>query len=211
MKQLSIISIIYCLLIVPSLAQSTRKINNPVRLVIDSSKATSQMEIDYSSAAIFKTVSKRKEYRIGDLISIDLGILNKTQKPIYFLDLYKFAKINVQDADGNEVIAGRLPVRYSISFEDFSLVDTGDYYSTSILYSLGDCENQKKYKVYNSETEKFNDNYFVNEDRGCINIKKSGNYSIKTSIENTYVLNDITKKTAIGKMESAPLKVTVIE
>ena len=213
MKQ-SIVTIAFCLFIVSyfCLAQSRSIGSNSKSAPLPKASINT---IDYSSVAVFKTASRKKEYRIGDLISIDVGIFNKAEEPIYFLDLHKFATISVQDMKGNTIRAGYYG--YPLYAPDFSLVNKGSYEVSHFLFLLT-CEDIRKDDSYNADNnfsvsmeKRFNDDGFVNLGRGCIDIRKSGKYLITMSISNSYPQADKTKKTAIGEMVSSPLEITIIE
>jgi hypothetical protein len=215
MKQASIITIIFGLLITPCLAQGTRKVNNPKHKIITSSEVSSKVTIEYSSVALFKTASRKKEYRIGESISIDLAMLNKSKEPIYFLDLGMWSHILVKDSNGNGVKAGNYI--HPLIGPKFTLVGSNDYDSSSFLYVIG-CEDIRKEDLYNADSnfsvsleKRFIDNRFVNLGKGCIEISKPGNYIIKAEIYNTFTEKDETKKTVVGRMESEPLEITIVE
>jgi hypothetical protein len=215
MKKTIIIAIIFGLLITPYLAQKTAESNTKTRDDY-SSKPSSQMTINYSAAVEFKAISRKKEYRIGELISVDLAMLNKTENPLYFLDLEDFTMISVRDIKGNSVSAGDYgspPLRAP----SFSLLNKGEYTSAHIFYLLT-CKDIKEADSYNADNnfnvsmeKEFNDNRFTFLSRGCIDIKKPGKYFITMTIYNSLTAKDKTKKTAIGEMESTPLEITIIE
>ena len=152
MKQISIFAFVFCLLMTTCLAQIKPEISNPEPGFITSSQATSKMTTDYSSVPKFKTVSRKKEYRIGVLISIDIAMLNKSNDSIYFLELGRWASILVRDSNGNEITAGNYI--HPLIGPKFNLIGSGDYDSSSFLYLIG-CDDIRKEDSYNRPLAKF--------------------------------------------------------
>lgn len=166
------------------------------------------LRIDYSGAAEFKTVSRKAEYRIGELISIDMGLINISDKPINFLSLDKFAQIIIEDGKGNNIPVQPFAIAdYFMSSANYTLLDSGEFDSASVLFVLG-CNT--KLPHLSAPRDVYNSNAFVSSGRGCIDVRKSGKYIIKASISNDLV---VTKnemyKTAIGQMESSPFELTI--
>jgi hypothetical protein len=210
MKQTIIFAIVFGLLMTICLSQSTSKRSNHKPEVASSSEVSSQITIDYSSVAIFKTASTKKEYRIGDWISIDIAMLNKSKKSIYFLDLGMWAQILAKDSNGNKVGGGI----YSrpLMGPKFSLIGSGEYDSQTFHFLIGCDDVRKRYDYsYKSMKDDFDKNRFVTYGSGCIEINKKGNYTITSEISNSYTKDDKTKKTAVGTMESTPFEIKIIE
>ena len=182
--------------------------NKPLKNNLDSSN-----EVAYQAVAKFKVLSRKSEYRIGDLISIDMAILNKSKESVYFVDLGMKGDISVTDSNDNK-IEGGVYMR-PLVFPKFNLINGGDYDSEHFIFLIG-CKNVGKkyydsYKSLDVVEEMFDKNFFVSDGDGCIKINKSGKYEIKAVISNSYAEKDNTKKTAVGKMESSPFEIKIID
>ena len=173
-----------------------------------SSASRRDLAIEYSEAAKFKTASQNTKYRNGDLISVDVAILNASAVDVYSLRLDLFADLNVTDLSGKQV-----PIMlygspdFILRPQDYVLVKPGGSTFAHILLRVG-CEG-KNIPRFGSGRELFETNSFVNMGRGCIDFQKPGAYSIRASVLNSRVVIDKGKtiKTLTGTFESSPLSI----
>src|SRR5688572_5620161 len=177
-----------------------------------SSETRRDLAMQYSEASKFKAASQNTKYRYGDLMSVDVAILNTSAVDVYSLRLDLFADISVTDLAGKQV-----PIMLYGS-PDFILLPqlylrlkAGNSNFAHILLRIG-CES-KNIPSFGSGRELFETNSFVNMGRGCIDFQKPGAYSIRASILNSLVVVDKEKtiKTLTGTFESSPLSITLAE
>jgi hypothetical protein len=205
----SIMTLIFCSTKVQS--DSTKKIKSPAQ------PKNSVDTVDYQSVAEFKTLSRKKEFRVGELISIDVALLNKSKESTYFLDLENWGRISVFDS-AHKKIAIRGGSVCAFRARTFNLLGSGEYDSSFFIYLIG-CDDMYKHNSsdWKSMEDDFNKGRFVNIGYRCIDTKKPGKYLIKAEISNGfsessgYPQKDKTKKTAVGTIESTPFEITIIE
>lgn len=168
--------------------------------------------VDYKSVASLKLASRKTDYRIGELISIDLALFNKSQKSVSFLELGRWVRLSAFDVINKEVDIGKY--NCPLYAPKFNSIDGGQYESAHLLYLIG-CEGEdikKKFKeAYVSMEDDFNKNNFVSLGGGCIEIEKPGKYSIKASISNTFTTDDKTNSTAVGEIESNTFEINIVD
>lgn len=207
------ISIVFCMYFFFQPNLSNAQISDLSKKTINrepqSSKENQNLQIKYSDAVEFKTISRKNIYRIGELISVDYAMLNITDEPIRILNIDHFVGISIKD-ENNRKVGGRggSPPLYGISYQ---LVKPNEYVASRIFYVIGcqDVDNS-----YRSSTSNyfFDSNYFAFKGRGCIDIKEPGKYFISTHANNkeNYSNNNI-HKVVVGEIESVPLEITVIK
>lgn len=213
------ILIVFCMYFVfqPNLSNAqVNELNNKTINKEQPSRENQNFLIEYSDAVEFKTISRKKTYRIGELISVDYGMLNITDEPIRILSIDHWIDIKIRDENNGVVgIGGGSPPLYGISYQ---LVKINGYIFSRKFYVIG-C--QKNDVSFQNTTEKFRfeNNYFAFRGRGCIDIKVPGKYFISTYAQHseTSAKNNRNPsgknihKIVVGEIESVPLEITVIE
>jgi hypothetical protein len=210
---LLLILLITCIWIIlptnPSNAQNGDLSNETNNKELQSANENQDLQIQYSDAVTFKTISRKNTYRIGELISVDYGMLNITNEPISILSIENWTDIKIRDENNGVIgIGGGSPPLYAPRYQ---LVKIDGYIFSRKFYVIG-C--QKDGISFQNTTEKFRfeNNYFAFEGRGCINIRVPGKYFISV-----YARNKATStknrgvKVVVGKIESVPLEINVIE
>lgn len=183
---------------------------NPSRLAFADRRG--DLALPYPKAAKFKAASQNNRYRFGDLISVDVAILNNSASEVHSLRLDLFADLAVSGIE-----SGRVPIMLygNPDFiplpQHYERLKPGEIHFAQILLRVG-CEN-KTVPRFGSGREVFETSSFVSMGRGCIDFPKVGDYAISGLIRNTRVVVDKDKaiKTLTGTFESAPLNITLIE
>jgi len=174
--------------------------------------------VDYSSIARVKLASRKETYHLREMISLDVAILNRSKASVFLLSALT-PNFHLQDENGKEVIITPygFPAR-GITASLFTLVEPNEII-TEYFDLLAGCDQRAFDQLYsNPETiddlKAFNDNLFVNWGRACLRIEHPGTYFIVADIRNDYVINSLSKKkvkTAVGRIKSNLLKITVVE
>jgi len=188
------------------------------------------MGVDYSKVARFKIVSRKTTYRVGELASIDIAILNVSDKPIYFYELeYPILRLSGSDKDAKqELIHELFSELIGIVPESFRRIEPGRILNRSFYLIIGCDDDSKKefFKARNNLNQTLNDldayyrgffdqELFVNWGDACLEAKKPGTYTITAEHRNDDMVIVAPRgpkvKTAVGHMNSNALTLTIIE
>ncbi|PYV41480.1 MAG: hypothetical protein DMG06_17000, partial [Acidobacteria bacterium] len=99
-----------------------------------------QLSIEYERVAKFSLATRKSHYRIGEMISIDLAVLNSSEEPLFFYKDLSGAQdgLQAQDQHGNKI-----DLRFwgtpsiAIASESYTLVQPGDVVVKSLLILCG--------------------------------------------------------------------------
>ena len=183
MKKITISSLTIGLLVILCLATNNNKTINPQLDEISSSEPNSKNTVNYLSVAKLKAIPLKKEYRIGELISIDFATLNTSKEPLSFLDPSEWTAISLKDSNGIEVdIPGG---HYGLTAHEFITLESGDYDSGYVIYVIG-CKDIGKghAETWKSMEDDFENYRFSNWEYRCLPINKPGKYYMNALIEN---------------------------
>ena len=186
---------------------------------IESAKARPDLGADYSSVARFKIASRKQTYHMGEMISLDLAMLNLSKEAVLFFPL-SASRFHLQDEKGEEVrLTPYIVTAMSIGPNGYSLVEANNMVADSYPVTAG-CDRRAFDKMISatddnaSDVTVFNDNRFVNWGRACLNVVRPGTYVIWAEAQNNYVVVPSGKnspKTAIGKIRSNALEITIVK
>jgi hypothetical protein len=163
--------------------------------------------VDYGQAARFKLSTHKTKYQFGDVVNVSTAMLNKTDAPIYFYRLLH-PEFRVRDEKGSEIeVEGNLlDVRY-VRESDYSLLAPGYFIAQFDSLVVG-CAGAKTA----NDKEAFDKNQFVNQMLPCFRANEPGKYTITAELEVHHVVTsecDPSVKTAVGKILSEPLTITI--
>lgn len=188
--------------------------------------------VKYKSVALVKLVSRKNTYGIGEIFSVDLALLNASNKPVRFLknvSPYPADILTVRDESGLGVQVTPYNVfSLVITPDDFVLLRPGEMLAIS-FHLLAGCKgkeltdfDQSRQEFNKAVTEgrttyhrgMFERALFVNWGDACLPLSRPGKYTITAEIENEYVVISATDrkvKTAVGRILSAPLTITFVD
>jgi hypothetical protein len=177
-----------------------------------------ELGVDYSKVARFKLISRKTTYHMGEMITLDLAMLNIAGESIFFNELSN-PELQVVDDKGKEVkLAPYFIAEGIVNPKQYTLLKPWHMVSDSVQLLSGCDERAFKQasEGLDDEDEKraFDNNQFINWGRACLKITRPGIYKITAMRTNQYVVVSSCEpetKTAIGTMRSAPLIITVIE
>lgn len=186
-----------------------------------------QLGVDYSQVAKFKLISRKKTYHLGEMISLDLALLNISGSKIFFRKLSDFnITLAVRDEKGSTVEIWSYTIDLEAVVSDsYVVVDPDSIITWTYQLISGLKENDElekyieaKHSLYkegrlNPDKERFNRGLFLNIGRGALDISNPGVYTITATATNDYVVVSPCEgnpKTAVGKIISAPLEITIV-
>lgn len=175
-----------------------------------------ELGAEFSEAIDFRLDSRKSIYRLGELMSLDLAMLNKSEESV-FTRIPKVPNLYLQRVGGEEkVVIPYHIIDQAVVPELFSQLKKNWMVSQSILLLLG-CQKDEHRQNSSSETEQddkkaFERGSFVNQGQACLPIEKLGEYIITVEVSNYFVIvspSEQAIKTTVGKLRSASLRITI--
>jgi hypothetical protein len=211
---------------VPS--QSKHSIDPSTQRSVIAVRKRPSLGVDYSRVAKFKLASRKSSYRVGEMISLDLAILNSTNARTFFLQILP-STITLSAYDESGVRVGVYPFtihQLGVS-QDLYTVLNPSVIAVGTFHLLVGCSEQatfleSKDKILNDglgnkvpgDSDSFEHNLFVDWGDGCFKVERAGHYTITAEIANTHVIVssfDRTVKTAVGTLRSTPFTLRIID
>lgn len=197
---------------------------------LEALKKHPDLGIDYGRVTNFKLASRKTTYRMDELISIDMAMMNTSNAKVFFFNKLGGASLTLTVEDEKGI---KKDMNYYwtttevVTEEQYSKLYPNTFVSGSFQLLAG-CEGSAK--AYLKEREKlfadiaqdktdiyrglFERDLFANWGTACLDIKGPGTYLITAEMSNDGVIASSCEpevKTAIGKIRSAPLKITIVE
>jgi hypothetical protein len=212
------------------MGQSRQKQSASPGEYIEDIKKRPDLGAGYARIAKFKLGSRKTTYRIGEIISIDLAIINISDTPLFFHELSRPGlELDAHDEKGSQVsINPYTTALEGTSPQSYLQIEPGHLMVASFQLLAG-CTGDlaafldQKYKVTLEEFGRrepvyfkrvFDDSLFVNWGQACFDVKTRGRYTIKAEQTNdTLLVSPKTPKvrTAVGTIHSSSLTLTIIE
>ena len=192
-------------------------------------KERPDLGIDYARVTNFKLASRKTTYRMDDMISIDMAMLNTASVPLFFPHLLDASlTIFIRDEKGVEVAVNPYDISSGIATPaEYDKLLRNDIVIGSLEFIAG-CDTKVeahqgerirliedtssgKMELYKSVFER---DLFTNWGYGCIRFAGPGTYTITAEMTSDYVVTSPCEsevKTATGKIRSLPLKISIIE
>ena len=212
-----ILSSLMILFGLPPTVGQVANVDEPVRQVVSSEKSP-DLAADFSQVARLKLASHKAIYRLGEMLLLNVAMLNAANKPI-FVEKISRPQLYLYDEQGRGLkIVPYIIVCLAIGPDSFELLEPNLMTSESIQLLVG-C-NDKPFDQMNSSLDDkddkriFENNLFINYGRACLNVTRPSTYTIKARLSNDYVIESPGEpniKTAVGSIESEPLTIQIIE
>jgi len=180
-----------------------------------------KLGIEYSRVAKFKLTSRKTTYKLGELVSIDVAMLNTSGKPVYFRKLsdQEGLKWIMLDEMGKEVMV--ILNLYVDSFDtpqSFQLIESHQMLTDWPQYLAG-CDERAFKQIAElfadkDASKRFENNQFHYWGRGCLKIENPGTYTISAEMKNNMVVvsaNELSTQTAVGMISSFPLTINIVK
>jgi hypothetical protein len=189
-----------------------------------------QQGIEYSRAAKLKLASRKTSYRVGEMINLDIAILNTTNKQIFFHKLSgPQITLRVFDEKGSAVsVTPSIIALEGVVPQSYSLLGPGEIIVGSIQMLAGcnvegasafDEARQKLAEDVRRNQAKYDEavferNLFINWGDACLRIPRPGTYNVVVEVTNQHVIvsaREPNVKTAVGTTRSIPITITISE
>lgn len=167
------------------------------------------LAIDYAKVSRVKLASRKKSYHLGEMMSLDVALLNTSSVPIFFRK-FDQPNFNVQDRQGKKVsLIPYIFVEAPTSVDSYVLLQPGEMVIRSFEVLAG-CNKRASEDMTSGLNEKsskrqFEENRFVNWGDSCLGVKGPGSYTIAVEQGNADVVvpaNAANTKTAVGVVRS---------
>ena len=200
-----------------SVAQSqikARKDKSSLSQKVVSSKHYPILSVAYKDAVQFKLASRKSQYRLAEMLTIDAAMLNSFSDYLFLYTLRNL-KFTITDEQGNQIKSIPYVIKeWAITSESFTLIEPNDFLTKSFDLLIG-CDDRafKQMSLTEDGNKTFFDNdLFLDWGNGCIDIIKPGVYTIRAEVENAYVVigQSRSNKTATGNILSAPLRINIV-
>jgi hypothetical protein len=208
--------------------QKTTCKNPELRREVYEASQRPKSKSDYKQSVKFKLGSRKTVYRRGEMITVNLAMLNNSGFPIFIHQLSgPFLTWTVQIADGKlAAIMPRLIVLEGVGPQFYEYV-SNDGLATGSFQLLVGCDiegdaqfseaHRKLISEMNSATGRYNKtvfdrDLFVNWGDACLSLAGPGTYTITAEMTNEYVVSSPCEpriKTAVGAIQSTPLRIVI--
>jgi|RhiMethySRZTD1v2_1073278.scaffolds.fasta_scaffold01968_11 hypothetical protein len=185
---------------------------------LEASEKRPDLGMDYTKVSKFKLASRRTSYRLGEMISLDVALLNTSKIPVFF---HKFLQPNfyVQGSRGqSKPLLPYILIEAPTSLDSYILLQPGEMTTRSFALLAG-CDKRASDNMARGLNEKdstrqFEENRFVNWGDLCLSARHPGSYSITVEQGNDLVVvtaNSSNAKTAVGVARSNKFTINIVK
>lgn len=167
------------------------------------------LAVDFSNVGELKIAVKKGPIVIGEIVSFEIVLRNRSKMPVYFRNLNKFITVEMYNSHGERIplslygIPDFLPAP-----SNYDLVFPKDSVSTKIHLKIG-CGPDVEHPFSVNKNKQLKKNVMP-EGRGCFDVKSTGDFQIRSEITNDLVVIRETKfKTAVGLLEGNNFKIQI--
>lgn len=214
----------------PAAGQAKDRGGRAERRSLRDARERADLGVEYLQAAKIKLASRKNSYRFGEMISLDLALLNSTNKRL-FADKPSGLGLSIEVVDeaGKEVSVETYAVTVGApNSEAYSLLEPNQITVGGFNLLAGcNAEGVRSFIERQSELARevsegraeyhrgvFERDLFVNWGDACLRAAQPGKYSITATITNRWAVITPTApkvKTMVGTIRSAPLTITIGE
>jgi len=162
--------------------------------------------VNMSRVARLRLSSERRVYRIGELVKLELALVNVSRHRTYFPQLGR-VEIFSSDKKGNRKQATAIALMTEVmpTPETYSMIEPGELHSAS-RQVLPTC-NRQAFQQIRAELTTVERNLLL-----CVDIGRPGTYSITSELTNWFVVlspDEQDLATAIGRLRSNALTIMI--
>jgi hypothetical protein len=201
-----------------TVAQKYPKHTSSKEDALEISERRPDLAIEYTKVSKVKVGSRKKSYRRGEMISLDVALLNTSNIPVFF---HKFFQPNfyVQGLHGKPVLLGfYVVVEAPTTLDSYVLLQPGEMMVKSFEVLAG-CDKRASENMASGLNEKdsrrqFEGNRFVNWGDSCLRISRPGSYNIRVEQGNNEVVvlaTTTNAKTAVGPARSDVFTIQIVK
>jgi hypothetical protein len=182
---------------------------------VERAESRLDLAVQFDRVAQLKIASRKSTFHLGELITLDVAILNISSQPVFFHDILDL-RTNARNPEGK-------PVRFqsygvadrAIAPSSFTRVPKDEILLHSVQLLAG-CDSRAFAQIRSTENDSltiFKNDLFLNWGDACLPITQPGIYTFSVEVKNDYVLlaPRIGRiRTAVGKITSNPLEIKII-
>lgn len=177
-------------------------------------KSRPDLGIEWDQVAKLKIVTRKDSYRIGEMINIDIAMINTSDHEVFFGPLSR-PMFSITDENGKAIAAVPYVVTESTWTPDrYQPVSSGEFMSESFAFLAG-CDKRAFAQVGSTaaSTELFDKGLFLNWGDSCLQIATPGSFFITAELKNPMVRTSSNPrtKTAVGSIKSTALRITILK
>jgi hypothetical protein len=215
----------------PLIGQSSRRTKAQPPEYVEDLRKRPDLGSNYAQVAKFKLASRKATYRVGEMITIDVAIMNVSDAPVFLHKLNRPSlKLKAQDRKGASVsINDYYTVLEGVAPQSFRRIEAGHilFESFQLLAGCDDANLKARFEASKKLEEEehgggervffkglFERDLFVNFGQSCFSANTPGTYTITAEQSNDTVVvssNRPKVKSAVGTIRSTPLTLTIIE
>jgi hypothetical protein len=173
------------------------------------------LAVPFESVAKVKLASRKSVFHLGEMITLDIAMLNAWEEPLFFKDISDLLMKAKTPAGDPVMIQTYGTVCRTTVPSSFNLVPHNEFLDRSFQL-MARCD-QRPFDHMRSADESsltaFNEDWFLSWGDACLRAQP-GTYIFEVEIRNNYVLAAprLGKiQTAVGKIKSNPLEISIVD
>jgi len=175
------------------------------------------LTVRFDEVTQLKIATRKTNFHLGEMITVDIALLNASSRPLFFRKLSNDVEIKVRNATGQIVTVQKYGVAdRALVPSSFVRVLPNEIVVRSFQLLAG-CDKRAFAELGSSESSDlvtFRKSLFLNWGDACLPDVQAGTYNISAEITNDFVLYPSLRgstKTAVGKTNSNSLDIEVHE
>jgi hypothetical protein len=173
------------------------------------------LKANFDGVTQLKIATRKTNFHLGEMITVDIALLNASSRPLFFRKLSDDLQIKVRNATGQTLTVQRYGVAdKALVPSSFVRVLPKEIVVRS-FHLLAGCDKRAFAESGSSENDDlaiFRKGLFLNWGDACLPNVQPGTYNISVEISNDFVLfpsSSSSTKTAVGKTNSNSLEIEV--
>ena len=210
----------------PVSSQISRRGASPKEIRVLRATERPDLAIDFALVAKLKLASRKTTYRLGDMITIDMALMNPSGGPVFLYDLkYPVIRLKAIDVEGKPAsVRPYAEEDVVVLAESFVRVDPYRFLDNQMQVLAGhDVAASRRWEKESeliglNEPEyskaRFDRDLFINYGNAWLDAKPGGTYTVTAEYENDSVIvnpDNPKMKTATGRIVSSPLTISISE
>lgn len=183
---------------------------------VERAKARPDLAAQLDGVAELKIATRKSTFHVGEMITLDVALLNTSTQPLFFRKLSDL-RIKAQTAAGEQMYIQSYGVADRVIIPDsFTLLSQNEVLLHSFQLLAG-CDKRAFNQMQSANKDNltlFKNNLFLNWGDACLTAALPGTYifSVEAINEHVLIAPRVRKtKTAVGKLSSNQLEITIIK
>jgi hypothetical protein len=175
-----------------------------------------ELGTDILNVSSFKIASRKTHYHLGEMIDVNLAILNTSDRTLYFRRLYNAEVYSSSGTDKKKKTLEYIMKEVMPTPETYTLLDQHKMFSASYQLLAG-CD-QRAFQHARAQLAAkesrviFEKELFLSWGNSCLPVTRPGVYSLTFVVSNWFVVvpsSGVAVQTGVGTLESNPLTITI--